>query len=108
MGQVANPRFNPKFEVANASVVLHPLEIVSVSLTKLGRPVASLEIASSAPWMICWRGLGLRHGRCRLQLIGAPPRACLTFPFNHATFVTCAPLPATPKLELSPSRSAFR
>jgi toxin CcdB len=42
VGKIANPRFNPTFKIGNTSVVLHPLEIVSVALDKLGKPVASL------------------------------------------------------------------
>jgi toxin CcdB len=42
VGQVPNPRFNPTFKIANTLVVLHPLEIVSVALADLGKPVASL------------------------------------------------------------------
>ncbi len=42
LGEVPSPRFNPTFKIANTSVVLHPLEIVSVALDDLGKPVASL------------------------------------------------------------------
>jgi toxin CcdB len=42
VGKVANPRFNPTFKVGKAAVVLHPLEVVSVAVDKLGKPVASL------------------------------------------------------------------
>jgi toxin CcdB len=42
VGQIPNPRFNPTFKIANSLVVLHPLETVSVALTDLGKPVASL------------------------------------------------------------------
>jgi toxin CcdB len=42
VGKIANPRFNPRFKIGKTSVVLHPLEIVSVSLTQLAEPVASL------------------------------------------------------------------
>jgi len=42
VGKIANPRFNPTFKIGNTSVVLHPLEVVSVSLEQLGEPVASL------------------------------------------------------------------
>ena len=42
VGDIANPRFNPTFKIARVSVVLHPLEIVSVAIDKLGKPVASL------------------------------------------------------------------
>lgn len=36
------PRFNPTFRVCGVKVVLHPLEIVSVPLDRLGPPVGSL------------------------------------------------------------------
>jgi toxin CcdB len=42
VGPIANPRFNPSFRIANTLVVLHPLEIVSVALDALGKPVTSL------------------------------------------------------------------
>ena len=42
VGKMPNPRFNPTFKIANALLVLHPLEIVSVALEDLGKPVASL------------------------------------------------------------------
>jgi toxin CcdB len=42
IGSIPNPRFNPTFKIGRTSVVLHPLEIVSVSAEKLGKPVASL------------------------------------------------------------------
>jgi toxin CcdB len=42
VGKVPNPRFNPTFKIANSLVVLHPLEIVSVAVEDLGKPVASL------------------------------------------------------------------
>ncbi len=42
VGNVSNPRFNPAFKIANSLVVLHPLEMVSVALEDLGKPVASL------------------------------------------------------------------
>jgi toxin CcdB len=35
-------RLNPTFTVKGVSVVLHPLDIVSVPLDRLGKPVASL------------------------------------------------------------------
>lgn len=43
LGKVANPRFNPTFRIKNQSVVLHPLEIVSVARENLGEWVDSLE-----------------------------------------------------------------
>ena len=42
IGEVPNPRFNPAFKIANTTVVLHPLEVVSVAVADLGKPVASL------------------------------------------------------------------
>lgn len=42
VGKIANPRFNPTFKIAKTTVVLHPLEIVSVAIELLGKPVASL------------------------------------------------------------------
>jgi toxin CcdB len=42
LGKISSPQFNPTFRVANVSVVLHPLEIVSVPAGKLGEPIGSL------------------------------------------------------------------
>jgi toxin CcdB len=42
VGKIANPRFNPMFKIGNTSVVLHPLETVSVAIENLGKPVGSL------------------------------------------------------------------
>jgi len=42
LGKVANPRFNPAFRIKGMSVVLHPLEIVSVARENLGERVGSL------------------------------------------------------------------
>lgn len=42
VGKIANPRFNPTFKIGNSSVVLHPLETVSVAVENLGKPVGSL------------------------------------------------------------------
>ena len=42
VGSIPNPRFNPTFTIAGIKVVLHPLEIVSVALDELGKPVSSL------------------------------------------------------------------
>ena len=42
LGKITNPRFNPTFVVDRVSVVLHPLEIVSVTKEMLGNPVHSL------------------------------------------------------------------
>ena len=42
VGKITNPRFNPTFKIGNSSVVLHPLETVSVAIENLGKPVNSL------------------------------------------------------------------
>jgi toxin CcdB len=42
VGKITNPRFNPTFRIGNSSVVLHPLETVSVAIENLGKPVGSL------------------------------------------------------------------
>lgn len=42
LGKIASPRFNPVFKIKNVSVVLHPLEIVSVANEKLAEPIDSL------------------------------------------------------------------
>jgi toxin CcdB len=42
VGKITNPRFNPTFKIGNSSVVLHPLETVSVAIENLGKPVGSL------------------------------------------------------------------
>jgi toxin CcdB len=43
IGKVTNPRLNPTFRIKGQSVVLHPLEIVSVANENLGDFVESLE-----------------------------------------------------------------
>ena len=43
LGKVTNPRFNPTFRIKGQSVVLHPLEMVSVAKENLGERVGSLE-----------------------------------------------------------------
>jgi len=43
IGKVANPRFNPTFRINGQSVVLHPMEMVSVANEDLGDFVESLE-----------------------------------------------------------------
>jgi CcdB protein len=43
LGTIANPRLSPTFKIKNIAVVLHPLEIVSVPVSVLGEPVASLK-----------------------------------------------------------------
>ncbi len=42
LGKITNARFNPTFRIQGVTVVLHPLEIVSVHVERLGEPVASL------------------------------------------------------------------
>ena len=41
-GRVAGTRMNPVFEIAGQTVVLHPLDMVSVALEQLGPVVGSL------------------------------------------------------------------
>ena len=43
LGKVANPRLNPTFRIHGQSVVLHPMEMVSVANEGLGDFVESLE-----------------------------------------------------------------
>ena len=43
LGKVTNPRFNPTFRIKGQSVVLHPLEIVSVANENLGEVVDRLD-----------------------------------------------------------------
>ncbi len=43
LGKLPNPRFNPTFRIKGQSVVLHPLEIVSVAIENLGELVDSLK-----------------------------------------------------------------
>jgi toxin CcdB len=43
IGKVSFPTFNPTFKIRGTSVVLHPLEIVSIPLDKLGALVGSLK-----------------------------------------------------------------
>jgi toxin CcdB len=42
LGKISNPRLNPTFRIKRVSVVLHPLEIVSVARENLGEKVGSL------------------------------------------------------------------
>ncbi len=48
LGKIANSRFNPTFRIKGQSVVLHPLEVVSVATKDLGELVGSLEEHSEA------------------------------------------------------------
>jgi toxin CcdB len=43
IGKVSYPGFNPIFKIRGTSVVLHPLEIVSVPVDQLGDVVGSLS-----------------------------------------------------------------
>jgi len=43
IGRIANPHFNPSYKIEGVTVVLHPLEIVSVANEQLGEFVQSLE-----------------------------------------------------------------
>jgi toxin CcdB len=42
LGPAPFPAFNPSFRIGGAKVVLHPLEMVSVPVDRLGPPVGSL------------------------------------------------------------------
>lgn len=42
LGRIGNASFNPTFKIDGVSVVLHPLEIVSVPVERLGEFVESL------------------------------------------------------------------
>lgn len=48
VGRVSFEAFNPRFRIRNTSVVLHPLEIVSVPVEQLGELVGSLATESQA------------------------------------------------------------
>ncbi len=43
IGKVTYAAFNPTFKIRATSVVLHPLEIVSISVDQLGEKVGSLS-----------------------------------------------------------------
>jgi toxin CcdB len=43
IGKVTNPRLNPTFRIKGQSVVLHPLEIVSIASENLGEFVETLD-----------------------------------------------------------------
>ncbi len=43
IGKVSYASFNPTFKIRGTSVVLHPLEIVSVPVDQLGEVVGSLS-----------------------------------------------------------------
>jgi len=42
LSEVSYPHFNPTFKINNIPVVLHPLDIVSVPMDKLGSRIGSL------------------------------------------------------------------
>lgn len=42
VGKVGRDRFNPEFRIRGTVVLLHPLEIVSVPVDRLGKTVGSL------------------------------------------------------------------
>lgn len=42
LGAISDERFNPTFKIERIEVVLHPLEIVSISTEKLGEFVTSI------------------------------------------------------------------
>jgi toxin CcdB len=48
IGEIDFPAFNPTFKIRGASVVLHPLEIVSVPVDQLGERVGSLSTDSQS------------------------------------------------------------
>jgi toxin CcdB len=43
IGRISHARFNPTFKIRGTSVVLHPLEIVSIPTNQLGELVESLS-----------------------------------------------------------------
>jgi toxin CcdB len=45
--KISNARFNPTFKLQNIAVVLHPLEIVSVPIERLGEAIGSLASEGS-------------------------------------------------------------
>lgn len=48
INQIPNPRLNPTFRIKNLAVVLHPLEIVSVTNDHLGERIGSLATEGDA------------------------------------------------------------
>lgn len=48
VGRTDFAAFNPRFRIRNTSVVLHPLEIVSIPVEQLGELVGSLAAESAA------------------------------------------------------------
>jgi toxin CcdB len=43
IGKISHPRFNPTFKIRGTSVILHPLEVVSIPNHQLGDFVESLS-----------------------------------------------------------------
>jgi len=43
LGKISHTAFNPTFKIRGTSVVLHPLEIVSIPVNQLGAVVGSLS-----------------------------------------------------------------
>ena len=43
LGKISHETFNPTFKIRGASVVLHPLEMVSIPVNQLGALVGSLS-----------------------------------------------------------------
>lgn len=48
IGKISFPAFNPSFKIKGTTVVLHPLEIVSVPIDQLGEVVGSLSSDSQS------------------------------------------------------------
>jgi toxin CcdB len=48
IGKISFPTFNPSFKIKGTTVVLHPLEIVSVPIDQLGEVVGSLSSDSQS------------------------------------------------------------
>jgi toxin CcdB len=71
IGKVSFAAFNPTFKIRGTSLVLHPLEIVSIPVDKLGALVGSLE-AESQTIMVALDEL-LTHGSNSI-LSGRSPR----------------------------------
>ena len=66
LGTLASPRLNPTFKIKKISVVLHPLEIVSVSVSVLGEPIASLKAEAERGDGLTQDADGHRHDLKRL------------------------------------------
>jgi toxin CcdB len=46
LGKISYASFNPTFKIKGSSVILHPLEIVSIPIEQLGEFVESLSLES--------------------------------------------------------------